>query len=94
MSNLRKKWECEKRSGVEVWGGGGAGEGGEYVQHSCHFSFVLYRGYRLRDIPFHSPGKIQKNSTFASRPEYDFYFFIFLLLIVGDYNPPPTERLS
>ena len=75
MSNLRKKWECEKRSGVGVWGGGGgAREGGEYVQHSCHFSFFLYRGYRLRDIPRQN----SKEQHISSRPEYEFFIFFII----------------
>ena len=43
MSNLRKKWECEKRSGVEGWGGGEQGRGVSMFNTLVifHFSFIV-----------------------------------------------------
>ena len=50
------------------------------------FSFIVVIAFVT------SPGKIQKNSTFLHGLNMNSLYF--LLLIVGDYNPPPTEKLS
>ena len=77
MSKLRKKWECEKRSGVGVWGGGGEQGRGVSMFNTLvifPFSFIVVIAFVT------SPGKIQKNSTFLHGLNMNSFYFLFFII--------------